>query len=100
MSVKPPAKSSLKPVPPPAVFGSDAAPVIYFDGVVAMGIRDGVVQLELGVNEIVPVSLQGDQIKTRIVIAAHLRCTAQTATNMMEVIERITTSAPPIEAKK
>lgn len=100
MSVKPSAKSSLKPAPPPAVFGSDAAPVIYFDGVVCFGTRDGIVQLELVVNELVPVSFESSQIKTRFVVAAHLRCTAQTATNMMEVIERITTSAPPIEAKQ
>jgi hypothetical protein len=91
------AKFPIKPSSPSAVFGSDAAPVIYFDGVVAFGIRDGVIQLELGTNQLVPVTLEGTQVKTKIVIAAHLRCTTQTATNLMEIIEQLTTAPPPIK---
>lgn len=102
----PPAVLASKPVslpasPSPAVFGSDAAPVLYFDGVVAFGIRDGVVQLELATNQIVPTSLEpGGKTKMKIVVVAHLRCTASTALNLAEIVEQITTAAPPLPTKQ
>jgi hypothetical protein len=89
------------PTVTPAVFGSDAAPVIYFDGVIAHGIRDGVIQLELAMNQIVPVSLEGSgKTKVKVVVVAHLRCTASTALDLAETIEKITTAAPPLETKQ
>lgn len=94
-----PAPSPLSSVPAstqPAVFGSDAAPVIYFDGVVAFGICNGVIQLELAANHLVPVSLDGTKVKVKHVIAVHLRCSPDTATNLMEVIEKMITKPPPM----
>lgn len=96
LAVDPPRSAS----PAPAVFGSDAAPVVYFDGVVAFGVRDGIIQLELAVNELVPLSLEGTKIKAKVVVIAHLRCTASTALNLAEVIEQITTSPPPLQTKQ
>lgn len=80
----------------PSVFGSDAAPVIYFDGVIAFGICNGVIQLELAANHLVPVSLDGTKIKVKHVIAVHLRCSPDTANNLMEVIEKVITKPPPM----
>lgn len=91
----PPPDTSIA-APQPAVFGSDAAPVIYFDGIVAFGIRNGVMQLELAVAELVPVTLDGTKVKVKTVITAHLRCAPDVATNLMEVIEKMITKPPPM----
>ena len=97
MSVKPPAK----PVPQaPAVYGSDTAPIIYFDGFVALGNRDGILQVELAANHLVPVSLEaGDKVKTKVVITAHLRCSINTAMALVEALEKFVTTAPPLPVK-
>jgi hypothetical protein len=81
MSIKP-----IKADSPPSVFGSDAAPIIYFDGVIAWGHRDGIVQLELGANHLVPVA-GGGTVKTKVVVTAHLRCSAGTLHALREILE-------------
>jgi hypothetical protein len=101
VSLSPAPRPVAQQSPVPAVFGSDAAPVIYFDGVIAHGVRDGVIQLELAMNQIVPVSLEGGgKTKVKVVVVAHLRCTTSTAFDLAETIEKITTAAPPLETKQ
>lgn len=91
MSTKP-----SKPIQGQTVFGSDAAPVIYFDGAVAFGIRDGVVQIELGVNHLVPVD---GGVKMKIVMSAHLRCSSNAALGLCEAIEKALAMVPPLPEK-
>ena len=90
MSTKP-----IKTAPPPSVFGSDAAPIIYFDGVIAWGHRDGIVQLELGANHLVPMGGDSKEVKTKVVVTAHLRCSAGTLQALREVLELM--AAPQIK---
>lgn len=84
MSTKSPAKA-----PSSIVFGSDAAPIIYFDGVAAYGHRDGVAQLEVAANHLVPVSLGSTEVKTKVVMTAHLRCSAGTLMALREIIDKM-----------
>lgn len=84
----------------PAVYGSDSAPIIYFDGFVALGNRDGVMQIELAANHLVPVSLEaGDKVRTKVVITAHLRCSMGAGMALMEALEKFITTAPPLPVK-
>lgn len=83
-----------KPQPAaPTVYGSDAAPIIYFDGVIAWGHRDGVVQLELAANHLVPAALGSAEVKTKIVVTAHLRCGAGTIQALRDILDQM--AAPP-----
>ena len=89
--------ASKKSVPPSGIFGSDAAPIIYFDGVLAWGYRDGVVQLELAANHLVPMATGSPEVKTKVVVTAHLRCSVGAATQLMDAIEKLTTTPPPLQ---
>lgn len=72
----------------PAVYGSDAAPVVYFDGVVAWGLLNGVMQVELAANHLLPTSLTGDaEVKTRAVMSAHLRCNLVAAQQLRDMLD-------------
>jgi hypothetical protein len=56
-----------KPVPP-VIVGSDSAPIIYCDVVTASGLlNQGVIQLELAANVLVPTEQGKVRIKTRMV---------------------------------
>jgi len=76
------------------VSGSDTSPVIYFDGVAAIGMIGGVVQIELAMNQLVPLS--DGMVKTRVVSAGHLRLTSGAALALVETIERILESHPEL----
>lgn len=88
-----------KPAPSPSVFGSDAAPVIFFDGIAAYGHRDGVVMLELAANHLLPVAIGGNEVKTRIVVSAHLRCGVPALLALRAVIDEMI-AAPATGATK
>lgn len=79
----------------PAVYGSDTAPIIYFEGVVAWGNRGGVAQIELGCNHIIPMAA-GGEAKIRTVVTAHLRCSAGALEDLMQTIEKMQTTPPPL----
>lgn len=79
---------SIKPKPAPAVFGSDAAPVIYFDNVAVYGLNNGVVQLELTCNQLVPNDPNVGGVKTKHVVIAHLRGGIAAAAQLHDAIER------------
>lgn len=69
--------------------GSDAAPIIYFDGAAAYGGINGVVQLELAANLCVPVATDGKStVATRILITAHLRCSVVAAEQLADTIDK------------
>lgn len=59
---------------PPVVSGTDAAPFVYFDGVVASGNNNGVIQVEVAANALVPLELGKSQVKVKCVVTGHLRC--------------------------
>jgi hypothetical protein len=94
--MKPISQPPVVAAPQPAVFGSDVAPVIYFDGVIAFGVCNNVLQLELASNQLVPVSMDGTKVKVKHVVAVHLRCAPEVALNLVEVIEKMLTKPPPM----
>src|SRR5450631_3720383 len=64
---------------------SEAAPFIYCDGVATFGAMNGIIQLELASNTIVP---EDAGIKTVVLITAHLRCSASAAARIRDTITR------------
>lgn len=85
---------------PLLVSGSDAAPVVYFDGLVAWGVNKGVVQIEAAANELVPNEPGAPSpIKTKVVITAHLRMPIETARELRAMLDAAITSATPTDKK-
>jgi hypothetical protein len=80
-------KSPVVAGKPQAVRGSDAAPVIYFDGVLAWGVHNNVLQIEVACNQLVPADLSSGPLKTRVVVTGHLRCSATAAKQLSEVLD-------------
>jgi hypothetical protein len=81
----PQAKPTAKQAP--AVFGSDAAPVIYFDGVYAAGNCNGIIQIEVAANELVPVGPGSPEIKVKCVATGHLRCSLPAAKQLRDMLD-------------
>ena len=74
----------------PAVSGSDAAPIIYCDGIVAAGMLGGVVQLELAANCLIPTDLNNDKPpRNRVLITGHIRLSAQAAMALRTAIDNL-----------
>src|SRR5438045_3395412 len=84
MSVSP--KSPVPQKQTRAIGGSDAAPVIYFDGVVAYGVNNGTLQLELATNCLVPSDINPQSVRTRILMVAHLRSSRLAAEQLAQAI--------------
>lgn len=77
--------------PPPVVqsHGSDAAPIVYFDGAVAYGVIGAVVQIELAANVVVPVTVNNKaEIRTRSIVTCHLRGTHVAMAQLADAIEK------------
>jgi hypothetical protein len=64
---------------------SEIAPFVYCDGVATFGTMNGVIQLELAANTIMP---EGMGTRTDVFITAHLRCSASAAAGIREAITR------------
>jgi hypothetical protein len=64
---------------------SELAPFIYCDGVVTYGIAQGIIQLELAANTLVP---DGKGVRTDVLITAHLRCSAAAAIALRDSIDK------------
>ena len=74
----------------PAVSGSDAAPIIYCDGIVAAGSLGGIVQLELAANLLIPTELDNNRPpKRRVLVTGHIRCSAQAALAIRDTIDKL-----------
>jgi hypothetical protein len=69
-----------------ANLGAEIAPFIYFDGVVAMGMNFGAVQIELAANVLVPAPDGG--APAQVVISAHLRCSPNAAADLRQAIDK------------
>jgi len=69
-----------------AAGSSEAAPFVYADGVATFGVLNGVVQLELAANTVVP-----DGAGTRIepVCTCHLRLSMAAAASLRDVIGQV-----------
>jgi hypothetical protein len=64
--------------------GAESAPFIYFDGVAAFGMHQGLVQIELAANVL---NLNGNGgVKNDVVFTAHLRCSPDAARNLQTEI--------------
>jgi hypothetical protein len=68
-----------------AAITSEVAPFIYCDGVATFGFNNGVVQLELAANAIVP---EGTGTRIDVLITAHLRCSAGAAMQLRDSITK------------
>lgn len=90
-------KPDLKPKA--ILSGSDAAPIIFFDGVVVWGVGAGIVQLELAANELVPTDLEGGPVRTKVVAVAHLRCPIPAAQQLRGMIDAALNSLAPPDGK-
>ena len=93
---------NLKPStakPAPSVFGSDAAPIVYADYVVAFGANGDIVQLELGANCLVPAP-DGGGVRARPLITAHLRMSRAAAQQLVDMtLKALELGAPKIKTK-
>lgn len=63
---------------------STSAPIVYLDWVQALGIINGVVELECAAQVLVP--KENGQVQADTVCTAHLRCSVAAANNLMEAI--------------
>jgi hypothetical protein len=90
---EPKAKTEKKPL---SVYGSDAAPVVFFDGAFAWGVNNGVVQIEVATNQMVPAEAGPDaKIKIKTVVAAHLRCSLSAAQDLRNALDAALKSVFP-----
>jgi hypothetical protein len=64
---------------------SELAPFIYCDGIVTYGISNGIVQLELAANSVVP---EGTGTRTDVLVLAHLRCSPDVAAGIRDAIDK------------
>lgn len=77
------------------ISGSDTAPIVYFDGVIACGLHNGIVQLELAANELIPIDGK-DSVRTKVVVTAHIRCSPAAAMQLNHMIEQALSFARPV----
>jgi len=90
-----------KPVPMVTAHGSDQAPFMYFDGVVAFGFIGNVVQIELGAQVSVPVTTNGKaEVRPRTVVVGHLRGTHAVMAALADAIEKALMLTGPLPAPK
>lgn len=88
MSVEPKAKNKDAEAKV-AAFGSDAAPIVYFDGAVAFGLVNGIVQIELGATVRIPVTVGGkEEVRSRVIVTAHLRADEASMAQLAEAIAK------------
>ena len=75
---------------------SDAAPIIYFDGILAWGTHNGMLQIEWQQNTLVPSDLDEGPVKTRIVVTGHLRFSSMAARQLADMLdEALGVAGPP-----
>lgn len=83
----------------PVVHGSDAAPIVYFDGILAWGTHNGILQIEIAANTLVPSDLEAGPVKTRIIVTGHLRFNLVAARQLADVIDEALGVAAPSDKK-
>jgi hypothetical protein len=71
-----------------AVAGSDTAPVILADLAYAYGTNGGIVQLELGINTLVPID-GSPKVKVRPICTGHLRMSAAAAAQLRDMLDKV-----------
>jgi hypothetical protein len=69
------------------------APIIYFDGCSTFGFNNGIVNLMLAVGLVLPTSDGNTRVEA--VAAAHLRCSAATAMQLRDMIDKALLIAAP-----
>jgi hypothetical protein len=86
-----------KPQVIPTAHGSDAAPVIYFDGAVAYGLQGlSVGRIELGAMCTVPVMDKGKpSARQRTLVVCHLRGSIEAFAQLADAIEKMLTMPKP-----
>ena len=79
----------------PVVHGSDVAPIVYFDGILAWGTHNGMLQIEVAANTLVPSDLDAGPVKTRIVVTGHLRFSLVAARQLADMLDEALGVAGP-----
>lgn len=79
-----------------AVVGSESAGFIYFDGVSNLGTHNGIAQIEICANALIP---EGSSTKVTVVCTAHLRCTLGGLAALKDAIQKIETMLTPPDSK-
>jgi hypothetical protein len=64
---------------------SELAPFIYCDGAATYGVNNGIVQVELAANSIMP---DGQGTRTDVLIVAHLRCSPTAARGLVDCLTK------------
>ena len=75
---------------------SETAPFIYFDGAATYGVSFGAIQIELAANVIVPTD--DGNVRTDVIVTAHLRCSPNAAIGLREAIDKALELAKSIAA--
>jgi hypothetical protein len=79
-------RSAAKSAPP--VHGSDAAPIVYTDGATCCGTVDGVIQLELAANCLIPHEDETKPPRRRTLMTAHVRCSLGAAKRIRDALDK------------
>jgi hypothetical protein len=64
---------------------SERAPIVYFDGASCFGHHNGMIQVELAANLLLPV---GAAVRVDVVQTAHLRCSPAAARALREALDK------------
>jgi hypothetical protein len=87
-------KPPVKTAPAASVANSGSVPIIYADGVSAFGQANGIVALEFAATVLMP--MNDGVTKSKNVATFHLRMPVNGANGLMEALEKVLTTAPPI----
>ena len=66
--------------------GSDNVPIVYFDGVAALGTLNGAIEIELAARTIAPTTDGGTKVYR--IATAHLRCSPAAAADLRNSIDK------------
>jgi len=77
--------------------GSEHAPFIYFDGVMAFGHNHGAIQIELAANTLLPT--EDGKARTEVLVTAHLRCSPNAARDLRNSIDNALLLATPAQGQ-
>ena len=86
------------PAATPLLKNAANAPVIFFDGVPVCGMINGIVELELAVRLLMPRS--DGSVYVDMSCVAHLRCNANSAMQLREVIDKALALSNATEQQK
>ena len=79
------------------IIGAATAPVIFADGVAAVGVLSGVAEIELATRALTP--LADGSTRSDMLIVGHLRVSASGLAGLKDAIQKIEMMLAPTDAK-